>query len=122
MKRIFISSADAIDPTLNLSTYLAIGKYIFYERGMIPIMPHFYTLLLNYKSSDDIIKGSLASKDLLFMANEMWIIGSKVDERIENEIKIAKILKIPIRFMPDEKIESIIEKYGGSKIYVEETK
>lgn len=122
MKRIFISSADVVATELNLSKYIALGKYIFYECGVTPIMPHLNSILLNYKSGEDRLKGILASKDLLFFANEMWIVGSKITETMEREIAIAKILKIPIKFITDEELETIIKKYGGTKIYVEETK
>lgn len=122
MKRVFISSVDATDPNLNLSKYVAISKWLVYERGMIPIMPHFNALFLDYTTEKDRMTGLLASKDMLFYANEMWVLGKKRDDRVYKEIQLAKILKIKIKYVSENEINKMIKKYGGITINVEEVK
>lgn len=121
MKRVFISSADAISPELNLSRYIAIGKWIVYECGMIPIMPHFNSLILDLSTEKGALKGLIASKDMIFYANEMWVLGDERNERINEEIHLAQILKIKIRYISEKEINKMINKYGGITINVEKT-
>lgn len=122
MKRVFFSSADAIDSNLNLSKYIAIAKWAVYECGMVPIMPHFNSLILDLSTEKGAIKGMLASKDMVFYANEMWVIGNDIDERVEREIQLAKILKIKIKYISENEMNKMIEKYGGITINVEKVK
>ena len=119
MKHVFFSSVDATDANLNLSKYIAIGKWAFYDRGVIPIMPHFNSLIIDLSTNEGALNGKLASKDMIFYANEMWVLGNKKDERIKEEIQLAKILKIRIRYFSDKEISKILKKYGGTTIHVE---
>lgn len=120
MKRVFFSSADVISPEVNRQKYLTIGKYAAHEYDMCPIIPQLNSLFLDYTKFEDIIKGILASKEMVFFANEMWIIGEEMGEHMENEIRIAEILKIPIVHISDAEVRRILKKYGGTKYNVEE--
>ena len=68
------------------------------ECGMIPIVPHFYALVLD--DSDPVQRelGLKAGQALLRMADELWCFGGRVTPGMSDEIKLARRLNMKVRY------------------------
>lgn len=69
------------------------GNYVF-NRGMAPVIPHFYTLI-----NSDLQLCKQAGKSLLWICDEMWVFGGKRDYEMKEIIKLAKALNIGIKYI-----------------------
>ncbi len=102
MKNIYISSAYTDDIVININNSKTYAKYVF-ENEAVPIIPQFYSLVLGDEKGTK-QKIQKAGMSLLWLCDEVWVIGNKLTEQMKKEIKFAQQIKINIRYISNEMI------------------
>lgn len=114
MKRVYISSPLSGNINKNIIKAVRFGEFIFKECGAVPIVPHFYALMLDDINEKDREIGILADLSLIWMIDELWVFGEEITDCMKTEVTRAELLKIPIRYFSDNDVNKILMKYGGN--------
>ena len=113
MEKAYICSPLRGDIKQNISNAIAYSKFIYQRCGMIPVMSHFYALILDDGVVDERKIGMSIGIDMLLDTTHLWVFGDKLTEGMEEEIRTAKSLKRKIHYINDHQCNEIIKKYGG---------
>ena len=104
MKKIFVCSPLKGDEIYNTRIAVELGKKI-YLKGYLPIVPHFYSDIIAPGLRDDIQKDRrkllAISKSMLKGCDEIWVFGKFISKGMQEEINLAKKLKIKIKYFPN---------------------
>lgn len=69
-----------------------------YDQGFVPIAPHlYYPQFLDDNIKAERAEGLRLALESLTQAKELWVFGLKISKGMENEIRRAEELKMPIR-------------------------
>lgn len=113
MKRVYICAPLSDNPNQDVIEAVRFGEYAMKECGAAPVVPHFYILMTNPQSDKETEQRKLADFSLIWMIDELWVFGDCWTDEMVEEISRAKMLKIPVRYHSDDKVKSILKKYGG---------
>lgn len=113
MKKIYVCSQYRGDTEANVQNAKDYCGYVVKECGAIPVAPHIYfTQFLDDDIPAERAFGIAAGLDLLRGCDELWYFGDKVSQGMVTEIIAAKELGIPVRYVPDDEIQTMNEKEG----------
>lgn len=107
MKKVYVCSPLKDDVWGNIERAKKYAKYVF-ECDAIPVVSHFYALVLNDEIKSQRELGMKAGLDLLFFCNELWIFGETISDGMEKEIRIAEALGLKIRKIKDKDLKKIL--------------
>lgn len=113
MKRVYICAPLSDNPNQDVIEAVRFGEYAMKECGAAPVVPHFHILMVNPKNDKETEQRKLANFSFLWMVDELWVFGDSWTDEMMEEISRAEMLKIPIRYHSDNKVKSILKKYGG---------
>lgn len=113
MKRVYICAPLSDNPNRDVIEAVRFGEYAMKEYGAAPVVPHFHILMVNPKNDKETEQRKLANFSFLWMVDELWVFGDSWTDEMMEEISRAEMLKIPIRYHSDNKVKSILKKYGG---------
>ena len=72
----------------------------------VPICPHLYfPIFLDYKNGLEQAAGYQYSLQEMWKVNQIWVIGEYLTEFMEREIKVAKDMKIKVRYFTEGLVE-----------------
>lgn len=73
-----------------------------YSKGYAPYAPHLHNpCFLDEAIPEERDAGINLGLQLLTRSDELWIFGDKLTEGMEQEFKVARQMKIPIRYFTD---------------------
>lgn len=113
MKRVYICAPLSDNPNQDVINAVRLGEYAMKECGAAPVVPQFYILMTNPQSDKETEQRKLADFSLIWMIDELWVFGDCWTDEMVKEISRAEMLKIPVRYHSDDKVKSILKKYGG---------
>lgn len=103
MKKIFVCSPLQGEDLKNTRIAVELSRRIF-KKGYLPIVPHFYTDIIAPHLRDNIQgqrrKLLAVSKSMLKGCDEIWVYGPRISRGMQEEINLAKKLKIKIKYFP----------------------
>ncbi len=114
MKKVYICSPFDENVVNNLKNVIRLGEFALTDQNATPIVPHFYTLMLNDNNSAQHELGIKAGMSLIWLVDELWVFGDERTSRMIAEIERAKHLNIPIRYFSGEQVNEILKKFGGN--------
>ena len=121
MKKIYVCSPLSGDIRNNIENAKSYCEYVVKECGAIPIAPHIYfTQFLDDDAPEERTFGIMAGLQLLSECDELWYFGDRVSKGMVTEIIAAKEQKIPVRYVPDEKIRNTKNQIKEGIEYVQE--
>lgn len=103
MKKVYVCSPLGGNVSENINNVKVYAKYVF-DRGMAPVIPHFYATILDDNIEAERNFGKQASISLLFTCDALWVFSDKVTSGMKEEIQFAKHLKIEIKYISKEEI------------------
>lgn len=113
MKRVYICAPLSDNPNQDVIEAVRFGEYAMKECCTAPVVPHFHILMVNPKNDKETEQRKLANFSFLWMVDELWVFGDSWTDEMMEEISRAEMLKIPIKYHSDNKVKSILKKYGG---------
>lgn len=103
--KVFISSPFAGNVVSNVEKAKKYCAYAVNE-GYIPYAPHlFFPQFMNDNDVHQRQLGIHMGKEFLKICKEVWVFGERVSAGMADEIELANMLGIPIRFFTDECME-----------------
>lgn len=114
MKKVYICSPLAGNVVDNLKNAIRFGEFALTDQNAAPIVPHFYTLMLNDDNPAQHELGIRAGMSLIWLVDELWVFGDERTFGMTAEIDRAKHLNIPIRYFTGEKVNKILKESGGN--------
>lgn len=114
MKKVYICAPLAGDPIDNLKDAIRFGEFALADQQATPIVPHFYSLILNDSIPAQKELGIRAGMSLIWIADELWVFGDIRTSHMTNEIERAKHLNIPIKYFSGEKVDEILRECRGN--------
>lgn len=112
-EKAYICSPLGGNETENINNAIAYAKFIYDRCGMIPIMSHFYALILDDKDAIQREIGISIGLGQILDSSHIWAFGETITPGMEEEIKKAKALKRKIHYIDDYQCSEILKKYGG---------
>ena len=106
MKKVYVCYPLGDNVPKNIESAKVYAKYVF-DRGMAPVIPHFYETILDDDIEDERNLGKQAGISLLFGCDAIWVFGDKITSEMKEEIKFAKHLKIEIKYISKEDLGEI---------------
>ena len=103
--KVFISSPFAGNVESNIENAKKYCAFAVNE-GYIPYAPHLF--FPQFMNDNDVIQRQLGihmGKEFLKICKEVWVFGKRVSAGMAEEIELANMLGIPIRFFTDECLE-----------------
>lgn len=113
MEKAYICSPLSGNTKENLKNAVAYARFVFDRCGMIPVMSHFYVLILDDNIEFERKIGTSLGLEMILDARHMWVFGDNITPGMKDEIRLAESLKRVIHYVSDEKCEKILNKYGG---------
>ena len=113
MKRVYICAPLSDNPNQDVINAVRFGEYAMKECREAPGVRNFYILMTNLQSDKETEQRKLADFSLIWMIDELWVFGDCWTDEMVKEISRAEMLKIPVRYHSDDKVKSILKKYGG---------
>ena len=107
MKKVYICASFGSDPTESLAKAEWYTEYAL-RCGAAPIVPHFYGL---YQKKAYANTCAAAGQSLLWLCDELWIIGDEITEEMRRDIQFCKHLNIHTREVTEKEIAKLI---GGN--------
>lgn len=75
--------------------------------GVVPLAPHtIFTRYLDENIPEQREQGLKLGTELLKHCNELWVMGGVISEGMQNEIKLARELHLPVLYIDDEMVQS----------------
>ena len=68
---------------------------------MAPVMPHFYVEIVENQSQENIEAMVESGMSLLWEADECWVFGEELTEKMKKEIRFAQKLNIDILYFTE---------------------
>jgi len=107
MKLVFICSPYRDNVALN-TTKAKRYCYFAFIKGFTPYAPHLHNpQFLDEEDPEERSAGIQLGLKMLKQADELWCFGNTLTEGMEAEIRMARELKIPIRYFTD-KCEEVV--------------
>ena len=113
MEKAYICSPLSGNTKENLKNAVAYARFVFDRCGMIPVMSHFYVLILDDDIEFERKIGTSLGLEMILDAKHMWVFGDNITPGMKDEIRLAESLKRVIHYVSDEQCEEILNKYGG---------
>lgn len=113
MEKAYICSPLSGNTKQNIAKAIAYAKFVYERCGMIPVMSHFYALILDDNDSVQRQIGVSMGIDMLLSTTHVWVFGDNISKGMREEIKTAESLKRTIHYINDLQCKEIIKKYGG---------
>jgi hypothetical protein len=113
MEKAYICSPLSGNTKENLKNAVAYARFVFDRCGMIPVMSHFYVLILDDNIEFERKIGTSLGLEMILDARHMWVFGDNITPGMKDEIRLAESLKRVIHYVTDEQCEEIQNKYGG---------
>ncbi len=113
MEKAYICSPLSGNTKENLKNAVAYARFVFDRCGMIPVMSHFYVLILDDNIEFERRIGTSLGLEMILDAKHMWVFGDNITPGMKDEIRLAESLKRVIHYVTDEQCEEILNKYGG---------
>lgn len=88
------------------------ARYVL-SRGMAPLTPYLYSLILNYGRKEERKLGIESGLSLLWLCNEVWVFGDEITNEMREELKLAETLHIKIKRIS----KRTLKKIGGKNEY-----
>lgn len=107
MKKVYICASFGSDPAESLAKAEWYTEYAL-RCGAAPIVPHFYGL---YQKKAYANTCAAAGQSLLWLCDELWIIGDEITEEMRRDIQFCKHLNIHTRKVTVKEIAKLI---GGN--------
>lgn len=107
MKKVYICASFGSDPTESLDRAKRYTEFAL-RSGAAPVMPHFYGL---YQEKAYANACAAAGQSLLWLCDELWIIGDEITEEMRRDIQFSKHLNIHTRKVTEKEITKSI---GGN--------
>lgn len=105
MKLVYICSPLRGDIENNIKKAISYCKYAA-TKNVVPLAPHtIFTQYLNDNIPKEREQGLYMGIQLLKKCDEIWVFGNRISEGMSSEIKLAKKLNIPIKYIDTNKIE-----------------
>lgn len=101
MKKVYVCSPLGGNVSENIENAKVYAKYVF-DRGMAPVIPHFYATILDDEIESERNLGKQAGISLLFGCDAIWVFGDGITSGMKEEIQFAKHLKIEIKYISKE--------------------
>lgn len=115
MEKAYICSPLSGNTKQNIANAIAYSKFVYERCGMIPVMSHFYALILNDNDEAQRQVGVSMGIDMLLSTKHVWVFGDSVTEGMKEEIKTAVSLKRTIHYINDMQCKEIRKRYGGTQ-------
>ena len=100
MRNVYICLPFEEDVKGNSEKAKRYAKYAF-ECGMAPVMPHFYVEIVENQSKENIKAMVDSGMSLLWEADECWVFGEELTEKMKKEIRFAQKLNIDILYFTE---------------------
>jgi len=113
MEKAYICSPLSGNTKDNLKNAVAYARFVFDRCGMIPVMSHFYVLILDDDIEFERKVGTSLGLDMILDARHMWVFGDTITSGMKDEIRLAESLKRSIHYVSDEQCKEILKQYGG---------
>ena len=107
MKKVYICAPLGGAVQENLERVKAFARFAF-EKGAVPVAPHFYAFCLDDRKSDERAMALRAGQSLLWLCDELWVFGTHYTRGMRDELSFAKHLNIPVKWFNDEKVKKIL--------------
>lgn len=116
MQKAYICSPLHGDEKQNINNAIAFAKFVYNRCEKIPIMSHFYSIILD--DSDKIQREVGVSIGLgqILDSEEVWVFGNTITEGMGEEIRNAMALNRDIHYVDDYQCEEILKVFGGNYI------
>lgn len=115
-KKAYICSPLHGDEKNNINNAIAYAKFVYERCDMIPIMSHFYALILDDNNKVQREVGISISLGKILDSEDVWVFGNTITEGMVEEIRKAMALNRNIHYVSDEQCKEILKKYGGKYI------
>jgi len=113
MEEAYICSPLSGNTKDNLKNAVAYARFVFDRCGMIPVMSHFYVLILDDDIEFERKIGTSLGLEMILDAKHMWVFGDTITPGMKDEIRLAESLKRAIHYISDEQCKEILNQYGG---------
>ncbi len=113
MEKAYICSPLSGNVKQNIARAIAYSKFVYEKCGMIPVMSHFYALILNDTVIEQRKLGMSLGIDMLLETTHVWVFGDTLTEGMREEIRTAVSLNRKIHYINDYQCYEILRKYGG---------
>lgn len=113
MEKAYVCSPLSGNIKQNISNAIAYSRFVYEKCGMIPIMSHFYALILDDNDNVQRQVGISMGIDMLLSTKHIWVFGDTITEGMKEEIKTAVSLKRTIHYINDTQCKEIRKRYGG---------
>lgn len=100
----------------NINNAIAYAKYIYERCDMIPIMSHFYALILDDTNKVQRDIGISIGLGQILDSQDIWVFGNTITKGMDEEIRKAMALKRNIHYIDDEQCKEILKEYGKDYI------
>lgn len=108
-KPVYIASPYAGDVAANTAFAIECCRYAI-QQGEAPIAPHLlYPQILCDNDPQERALGLLLGHRIMEACKELWVCGDRISCGMADEIKTAKALELPIRFISEISISTISE-------------
>lgn len=107
MKRVYICAPFQGDEAECSQTAKCCTEYAL-RCGAAPVVPYFFGLEQNRRYGD---LCASAAHSLLWLCDEIWIIGDETTEQMRQDIRFCKHLSIPVRRISKHEFTNLI---GGN--------
>lgn len=98
LKFVYVCSPLRGDVERNISRASGYCRFAVKE-GVLPLAPHaMFSGFLDDGIPEEREKGMALGLELLKVCSELWVIGDRISEGMEVEIKVAEQLNIPIKY------------------------
>lgn len=113
MEKAYICSPLGGNTKENILNAIAYARFVFDRCGMIPVMSHFYALILDDNDPEERKIGMSVGLDMILETTHIWVFGDTITEGMDKEIRIGESLKRKVHYINDYQCEEILNKYGG---------
>lgn len=107
MKKVYICAPVGSDSDENLCKAKRYTEYAL-KSGCTPVLPYFYGLRLEKDYADAC---AAAGQSLLWLCDELWMIGDEVMQEMRRDIQFCKHLNIRTRKITE---KEITKRIGGN--------
>lgn len=111
MKSAYICCPMSGDIEGNIKKAIAYAKYVFYRCEMIPIVPHFYSYILEKGATEKEIIDISCEINNLLNVHDIWVFGDEKTEGMQYELSKYSSLNRKIHHMTDEQCDEVLARY-----------
>ena len=112
MEKAYICSPLSGNEKENINKAIAYAKYVYNRCGMIPIMSHFYALILDDTDKVQREIGISIGLGQILDSKHVWVFGNTITEGMGEEIRTAMGLNRLIHYIDDDQCREILKVYG----------